>query len=169
MLSPAQNTGAGQTSVSAVSIQVIQPIVNAKIQVSQNGVLFATASSCQEASGAASDIVQDAGLVDLNQPANCFSLQDSSEVNYSSVHLSVVVPKAAAVKVAVVIPQSKISVPDFLPTTGGQPLPVLPLTFVTAGLIFALWETKLSFRKLAVKAASLKFTLSLHQLQVLRC
>ena len=150
-----------------ILVTVVQPSVTAKISVSE--VAIATSASCFGGAGSQSNIVQNAGVVNLNQPANCFSLSDSSSANFSGVRLSVVSPAMPAVKVSVITPQVKISAFNFNPAPAGQSIPVLPLTFFATGILWALSERKNIFKKLSQKLSSLKTSLSLQQLQVMRC
>jgi hypothetical protein len=152
-----------QTSTSAVLLQVVQPVVNAKISLAQNqGGLQQNVAGCQ------TNLLAD-GSVNLNQPAGCFSLKVLPPVDYSQVRLSVAAPKTEPVKIVVAAPQSKISSLDFIPGLPGQSIPAMPLVFFGFGLVYGLWDKKLAFKKLAIKASSLKFAFSLHRLQVLRC
>jgi len=166
----AANSGGSSAAASKpiLAIQTVIKVVSvtpsaAQIQIAEQATSLA---ACQLQVAKSADILQDANLINLNQPGSCFALQVSESAR--QFNLSVVKQQPALAKIIVVDKNTQIAPYNFAPHTQNSSLPILPLAVYALGISFYAWEKNLSARKLK-PFNSLKTFLTFHRLEVLRC
>lgn len=126
------------------------------------------ATACKPEAGASGDILQDAGIINLNQPANCFTLNISRQT-YSYAQLFVQPLKAAHSSVAVVYNGPSISSGNVSNAPVKQETPIMPVASFGLAIALAFSFRKNIVRSLNNQASRITDSLTLHQLQMLRC
>lgn len=150
----------------STSVKVIKIVQNSLITNEQPDVDGSTYACLPENHNSGS-LVQNSGILNLNQPAKCFSLGIKNG-SYSFAQLSVQ-PLAAVQKIVVVVSNHVITGPKLLALPGFQDLSVLPTAAVNALFQSSRTENKVKKDKLLLVIKKIKNVFSLQQLQVLRC
>lgn len=128
-----------------------------------------TVLSCQGVASA-NFIVQNQATVNLNQPANCFSLNNVALLDSKNLSLSVSPGGLFKQEVSVVnIPGAKISAYHFRAPPAVSDFPVAPLLSLTLASVLALSTIRRLKQESLKLWQSIKTALTLEQLQVLRC
>jgi hypothetical protein len=153
---------------SQVLVKIVSLPTLPTVTVSQAQAKINSAQACSTNFSNGSNIVQDAGILNLNSPADCFNLSIVNKVPEYNQTLSVQALLSASYKVFVL--QNKTQIQDSLhnstPTAQQNPiLPVAQLIIFTA-LFFS--KKRLIARALRVSVA-VKQHLSVFELQILRC
>lgn len=145
-------------NTSVTEVVVVSPSVNSSVMVS-------SASACNSNEETAVNYVQDTGLINLNQPAECFTLQ-----NTVLAHQPTLIVKTSASPITVAVQQPLVVLNKLLPTPS-QPssVPLVPVT--AAGIIIVLTVLGMQVTRKLLPRLTVTFvpTLSLSQLQVRRC
>jgi len=151
----------------------LQPLVKVVTAAAETQVTVASQSNPATLSPAcvgvaqSGDVLQNAGLVNLDQPASCFSLE-VSHLAFNPRELSVSVLPQINNKVVVAPWPVQISSASFSGVPFSPSSPALPLVSFTIAIGFFVLSRRLRGR-IINSVSTLKQTLTLHQLQVLRC
>ena len=115
----------------------------------------------------AANLVQDEGSINLNQPANCFSLQSVSQT--VAVQTLKVENLSQTAKIAIAYHSERLESPDLIPSplgpVGLPSLPALSLTLAAAALVF---RKKINQRLLNLREQFLAAPQAC-RLEILRC
>ena len=135
-----------------------------KIRVSGNPVL---ATSCRSAVAVSGSLALGAAAVNLNEPADCFSLSLGSAQSFANLQVKdlAAAPQQIIVKVA----RAQIASPYLAPMPFAQSNPVLPLSLFVIVIAYELWDKKAAPQFSLQPKQQIKFTLGLSQLVLLRC
>lgn len=148
-------------------IKVVVAAAPQAIVVSSN--IQATApAACQSAAIGGNNLLQGVSQINLNIPANCFSLQIARQAR--PLRQLVVLPLARQnlSQIVVLNNPSEILMPNVTPAPVSQNLPALPLVAAAAIAGFAVLE-RFVRQKIARGIQHVKFSLTLEQLQIMRC
>jgi len=155
----------------AITPQLIK-VVSAQATTKIIAVNFSAGSAdipCIKTAAQSADLVQSTGIINLNQPASCFSLKISSPT-FEPVKLSVMPLNLPPVKVLVAARPGPVISPGGL---SQAPLksetPVLPAVSLGVIVSFAIASRRKIFRTASAGVLVARQALSLQQLRVLRC
>jgi hypothetical protein len=153
--------------------QVRQPITVISAVPSQKIISDITshnylATACNAQAAASGDLVQDAGLINLNQPANCFTLNISRQT-YSYAQLSVQPLNTPHPNVTVLNHSPSISSGNLSNAPVKQQTPIMPVVSFGMALAFAFDFRKNLRRSLNNQASRITSSLTLQQLRIMRC
>jgi hypothetical protein len=148
-------------SVQAVKVISLTPTASVVPQANNRQ----SSTSCSLSSNLPSNLLQNAGAINLNQPASCFTLAHAQLTAVAK--LFVVAPPALAAIVVVAhdyIFQTPTLAPQPMATTSS-----LPIAIFVALVIFVFEDNKF-FKKIGIIASeSFKKSLTVYELQVIRC
>lgn len=163
--SPVSSKSTPQPALSA-SAQLVKVVT---IAPTQTVSVAARATSGQTSCAAAvqkDDLVQDAGAINFNQPSSCFSLVPARPAA-AAAELSVV-PLRQAVKIVVENHLNISEIPSLTPPPLSRSNALPAIGFAAIGALAV--EYKKYFRKSSVAVqAVIKSTLTVYQLQIMRC
>lgn len=157
-------SSAKTAAVSAIQLVKVVAALPAQTVVPQAQSASAV-TACSVKIAANANLVQNAGAVNLNQPASCFSLAPAQLAAAASLAVAQLL---LAATVVVVNHSSFFETPFFAPSPlgPGSALPAL----VFAALTVILFEERKSIQKAATRLlGNFIQSLTLHQLRVLRC
>lgn len=144
------------TPVRSVTVAVAEPIL---VGVSQN---------CQ-LTGNQINFLQDSGSFNLNQPANCFTINNlTNALQVGSTALAVKALHQVVKSVSVLDNKSQISNAELSHSGLPQENPVLPAVALVIVLL-VIGSTKYLARKVLNSTSLIKKSLNIHQLRVMRC
>ena len=127
-----------------------------------------SSNECRTSAGSSNNFVQDSGLVNLNQPANCFSLKVSGFAQ-TSVQLAVKALQTAPATIVVQKTSEAALLPFFEQAPVSSSAPVLPLATFILLVIYEMYSNRQSFKEKFYKIISVKNNLGLSKLQIMRC
>jgi hypothetical protein len=159
--SPAVFSPAGQAPVVTAQVVTVTAVKSQQTVVPQSSA----ASSCSFAAMASAGLTQNFGVINLNQPASCFSLVLAKAAALPSLTVTVAHPAA----VVVVQNQNRISgAPLFVPKQAGQDTALPSLVFIVS--VVLMFEERKSIQKTFNRLSkNIIQSLTLHQLGILRC
>lgn len=161
-------------AISTSEVTVVNAVQTNKATLSVSGQNpdSVLALSCQVPAvqnfGLENGLVQNEPAINLNQPANCFSLT-SVQPTSLKIELAVEPLVAAHPLVAVVKTVPYISGPNLAQAPLAQSLPILPFSFFTFGIVYALWSKKSLKKGLSLLKNQISLAVNFQQMQVLRC
>lgn len=168
-MGPVAPQAAAQTvelSPPPVLIKVVSVVPAQSILVNQAAVSLPPVLSCSFSARTGTNLVQDTGLINLNQPANCFSFVTPRPQNQPQL----AVQKLPALQPTIVILNQPLAIkaPSLASAPVAQSSPMLPLTasVLAAGFVFG--KRRLVLAALNPRQALTK-VFRPNQLQVLRC
>ncbi len=162
------------SSISSGVNTVVSPAASESVKVISSTQSFAMIKVQSNSSGCLVNgknyggFVQSPGILDLNQPAQCFSLNRVGG-SVSSAVLSVKPLIAAMQTVKVIVVGFLLTGPSILPQAASQSVPILPAVFVYISALLVWEQKKVLIYRLISPTVKLKTALSLQQLQVFRC
>ncbi len=124
-------------------------------------------SACSFSAGQGTDLLQGSSI-NLNQPADCFSLNVNLQTT-AWANISIVPPTKVFSTIVVQTTPVQISNPNILPAPLSQSIPTLPALYFALVISFAIISRKRIISRGKVKLASAIQVLSLEQLNMLRC
>lgn len=124
-------------------------------------------ATCENSFSGQGFALQQEGMINLNQPANCFSL-GLGQAFVSVKNLAVVQPPAGG-QVVVFNRVPVISSPNLVPGPVSSSSPALPISVAVFAVVYALVELKTKKFKTSINLKSFIQQLNIHQLQVMRC
>jgi len=148
------------------ALHVTQAEAGAEVKVVLSGGAESRAA-CVFLAAQKNGLLQEAASVNLNSPANCFSLSVSHSAS-PQWHLAVKALPATQTKIVVASFPEQIASASFGRAPFEPLIPVFPAAAFVAAAMFAEAEKKI-ISKTIKAAVSAKQALSLQQLQVLRC
>jgi hypothetical protein len=165
------NTPAAKPQIlnDSYSVQVVKVVaLNYPATVSINQLSTTNSVACTGLLPGNTNLIQNAGELNLNEPADCFNLSLAAPIKITTVNLAVEPLQKNTEKVSVIGSKTQISSPQFGTGSIPQQIPVLPIAiFIVAMSGFV------SIRRLVKNNLNLinfrKQALTLHQLQMLRC
>ncbi len=122
--------------------------------------------SCFAQAGATSNLTQDAGVVNLNQPANCFDLQVSGRPSLASLSVQPLVQTQANIYVLKF--RSTLAPPNFLPAPSSNSLPLLPAAVALLIIVQLAGRVK-TLKKLSILLTKNNKVLNFYQLGMMKC
>ncbi len=167
-ISPTASVKAQNVNSKTVLVQVVAPPQSASIVVSSASQSVSFSSLCSLAISGNNSFVQSVAAINLNLPADCFSLKIGKSIapaaNLSVLPLASSLPQLVVIKAGLAISPANIAQ---MPTA--QNIPTLPLAVVFILISVEVWERKNLAGRLLSNAKIFKSALTLHQLQMLRC
>jgi len=157
----AKNSNLPETSVSqSAPIKVVIEHVSAAV------ISPATATySCQSALEGG-NFLQDASVINLNQPANCFTFGLAPIKPLPQI--AVADQKQALAKISVLNNSPQISSPSLMPAPLGTSVPAVPAAVYVLGVVLVFAYKKLENSKIGY-SRNIKPKVNFNQLQILRC
>ena len=167
--SESQSASLQNNQVNTALIEVVSYPQSAILNIVNPNSVSAAIAACGAMTNSSNfNLVQQPGLINLNEPASCFSLQiNSSHLVQSKLSVQ---PLAISYEQAkVFVNSSRISTATFVPAPVSQNTPILPLLVlaIIEGVVISKKQTLNS--KLVGFGHNIRQSLTLHQLQMLRC
>ena len=167
--SESQSASLQNNQVNTALIEVVSYPQSAILNIVNPNSVSAAIAACGAMTNSSNfNLVQQPGLINLNEPASCFSLQiNSSHLVQSKLSVQ---PLAISYEQAkVFVNSSRISTATFVPAPVSQNTPILPLLVlaIIEGVVISKKQTLNS--KLLGFGHNIRQSLTLHQLQMLRC
>lgn len=161
---PAVAGAAPAQDISQPVVTVVNRPQTAKVSVAN---AQSSSLSCASKAGSTNNLAQDAGVVNLNQPAACFSLSLGAAVSYAA--LKVQPLKALQPKILVRQNQPLISNPDLSQAPLSQNFPAVPVSAVVVFMALIDLERKLKSKNLLSMDLASKLNQKFYRPLVLRC
>jgi hypothetical protein len=122
--------------------------------------------SCMGAPSAPQNLVQDTGILNLNQPASCFSISLAEPVVSPSLAVE---PLGLSAPGPVGVVSQPVYAPNYALPVAAQNLPLLPVAASVLMFAAVLVFTNMERKNLKPSRLFLIYNLSISQLQVFRC